>query len=329
MIESSIHAYKSRGKKRFVYFGWATVSLIYLLILAGGIVRATESGMGCPDWPKCFGQWIPPVVESELPRDYKKLYALKGYEDVEFNPLKTWIEYINRLLGVLVGLCVLLFFVYSLFMRSYSTIIPLLSGIAFILVAFQGWLGSVVVSTVLREWIITAHMVLALVIVLLVQYIVVFSKFKLRVLPFENQVRDIGLIRLSWLCVVVLLVQVVLGTQVREQIDMVAKAAVQRAQWIEQLGLIFVIHRSFSILVLAILMAWIYRLHLLNAISKLSILAVSVIVLIEVLAGMGLAYAHVPAILQPIHLVFGSLLLGVVGYLFTQYVLSVRFSSLA
>jgi hypothetical protein len=85
--------------RRLVRWNQATLVVVLLLILAGGIVRSSGSGMGCPDWPLCFGQVIPPLVESDLPANYQEIYAERGYADTRFNALKTWTEYLNRLLG--------------------------------------------------------------------------------------------------------------------------------------------------------------------------------------------------------------------------------------
>src|SRR5687768_2016972 len=109
-----------------------TLIAVYILILVGGVVRSTGSGMGCPDWPKCFGNWVPPQSVRDLPQNYKEIYAdhrdkknkkfakylqVIGLNDTankllndesvrheaDFNPVKTWIEYFNRITGVLIG----------------------------------------------------------------------------------------------------------------------------------------------------------------------------------------------------------------------------------
>src|SRR6478752_3804607 len=130
------------ARKRFQKFGFITLVAVYFLILVGGIVRSTGSGMGCPDWPKCFGSWTPPTSIEQLPPNYKENYSayrdkknqkfarylrLIGMnstadqllsnksvlEEADFNPVKTRIEYINRLVGVSIG-----FFILVLFYRS-------------------------------------------------------------------------------------------------------------------------------------------------------------------------------------------------------------------
>ena len=76
---------------------WTTATT-YLLILVGGLVRASGAGLGCPDWPRCFGGWIPPASAADLP---------PGFDPAQFNATLMWTEYLNRLLGVTVGLLVL------------------------------------------------------------------------------------------------------------------------------------------------------------------------------------------------------------------------------
>ena len=120
--------------------------LVYLVIIAGAFVRMTGSGMGCPDWPKCFGFYVPPTEVSQIlfksNNEYSKgqmiLYneeellvaksdftsddfinlnnwqVYEKHDYVIFNPVHTWIEYINRLIGAISGIPILIFTIISI-----------------------------------------------------------------------------------------------------------------------------------------------------------------------------------------------------------------------
>lgn len=326
--------------RRFRFIGILTVAAVYLLILVGGIVRSTGSGMGCPDWPKCFGTWIPPTHISQLPADYKEIYTAQriaknqrlaatlermGFEQVagdifahptqyietDFNVTKTWIEYLNRLLGALIGVFILLTVIGALpYWRRDRTVFLLSLG-SFILVGVQGWLGSLVVSTNLLPIMVTIHMGLALVIVGMLLYAVDRSQQSVEQLDNipSSPLLTIGI----WLTVLLTFSQIVLGTQVREEVDLVASTLgySDRSTWVEQLGGIFIIHRSFSIVLLLVNLFVAYRLYLLPS-KRLHLLTTSVLGFLglEILAGIILAYLALPAAVQPVHLTVATLLFG-------------------
>src|SRR5690606_33024024 len=107
---------------------------------------------------------------SELPPDYKERFKKTDYQVADFNVYHTWTEYGNRLLGVLTGFFILLTVFFALPYRKKDAVVFWLSFLAFILVGFQGWLGSVVVSENLKPVTVTIHMIVALVIVGLLIY---------------------------------------------------------------------------------------------------------------------------------------------------------------
>ncbi len=302
-----------------------TVVTVYLLVAAGGIVRSTGAGMGCPDWPKCFGSWIPPTEVSQLPLNYKEIYGAKLKGEVEFNPVKTWIEYVNRLLGAFTGILIFATLLASIkYIGSKKSRLFYASLAAFILVGFQGWLGSKVVSSELHPLMITLHMILAIVIVFVLLYVLANSYAQqLGIHPVDDSPR---IKKMILLIISLSIVQVVMGTQVRESVDVVVAQLgyTARSQWIEQLGLSFYIHRSFSILVLlanVLTFYWIKKSYsgsnILNQLAQYALILIG----LEILTGVVMAYFSVPAFAQPLHLTLAILLLGV------QYVMWLSVSS--
>jgi heme a synthase len=296
-----------------------TVIAVYFLILVGGIVRASGAGMGCPDWPTCFGQWIPPTEESQLPPDYHERYAI-GYENTQFNPVKTWTEYLNRLAGVTIGFLIFLTAWRSRIYRSDDKVIFYLSWAVFFLVGFQGWLGSTVVASNLKPVIITLHMLLALFIVALLIYILARSqKAHWGYLNTSGLPTKFNKVLVAAMAMTLL--QVVMGTQVREAVDLIANehAYIDRQYWRDDFPIIFYVHRSFSSIIL-FTNAWLFwkifqGFDRTSLVFKTGLLLIGLIVTV-ILAGISLDRLGVPPVAQPIHLLMATLIFGTQFFLY-------------
>lgn len=282
---------------------------VYMVILAGAVVRTTGSGMGCPDWPRCFGQWVPPTDVSQLPADYKERYKPVGHEIADFNAAKTWTEYVNRLVGVLAGFAVAWMTLMAFRLRKETLQPVLLSAAILVLMGFQAWLGKKVVDTNLKENMITIHMVAAIVIMFMLL-------MALRVRIAKTQVAlPSSLHRIQMVLILLGLVQLVLGSQVREQIDALAVQTGEagRTGWIERLDVLFYIHRSLSLLLLGIMLWMLFQLHKLRrvllSVYKLYLVSFGLLCLM-LASGIALAYMGMPAWAQPIHLLCSTLLLS-------------------
>lgn len=335
-----------RLQKRYRRLLKAAIFCTYLVILAGGLVRMSGSGMGCPDWPLCFGQVIPPTDISQLPEGYEQHYIgvrkAKNeklakmlvplgfdkladrisndpsiYEETEFVWQKTWTEYVNRLAGALLGLVLLATFLTSLIYGKKRIKIPLISLGIIIVTGFQGWMGSVVVSTNLLPGVLTVHMILAFVLIAGLVYLYVKTAPGIRGMISFNM--DNTMRYALGLLMILTLVQVLLGTQVRQQIDVIAKTLEDRGTWIEQVNWIFKVHRSFAWIIL-LGNGWLfyqiykYMSHYF-AVYRAGFYLIS-FVIIATVSGIVMGYFGVPRLAQPIHLLLSCLIFGAQAYLF-------------
>ncbi|MCW3105333.1 MAG: heme synthase [Bacteroidetes bacterium] len=306
--------------QRFIRLAQVTLIFVYLVIIAGSVVRATGSGMGCPDWPKCFGHWVPPTDVSQLPENYRDIYAGEHHAVAEFNALNTWVEYGNRLFGAVLGLLIFIQFILSFKFRKADKRIFTLSFIEFILIGFQGWLGAKVVSSNLAPVKITTHMVVALIILAIAISIIQRAK-KLNGELRENSV-DPLVKKLSIAVLAFTIVQIMLGTQVREEVDVLLKNfdAVFRGEVVDHLGIAFKIHRTFSLALMAVNGWLIIKILKSNATdilkNKGKLLAATLICAFA--AGVILGYFALPPAFQPIHFLLACIAFGL------QYVIILR-----
>lgn len=295
---------------------WTTF-ITYLLILVGSLVRVSGAGLGCPDWPRCFGSWIPPASAADLPPQF---------DASQFNPTLMWTEYLNRLLGVTVG--------FSIFATAISAwrhhrndrriLWPTIA--AFVLVGYEGWLGGRVVAHELAPWIVTAHLIVAIVIVQLLLY-ATFVAFRPLGTPPSGESALAGWPFIA--LIVVTLIQAGFGTQVRGTIDDALDAGVARNAALATVGRLDYLHRDLAFLVLVA--ATLLTLWLLARRSRLALApsldipqaerkwgtdslfwayVVLALAVTQVAIGALMAYGSLAPAAQVGHLTIASLLLG-------------------
>ncbi len=311
---------------RFRRLGTFTIFAVYFVILVGGIVRASGAGMGCPDWPKCFGQWVPPTSEAQLPANYQKIYSQLGYADTRFNPVKTWTEYFNRLVGVSIGFFIFLTVWHARhYLKNDKGVFYLSLGV-FLLVGFQGWLGSRVVASNLHPFMITLHMLLALLIIALLIYAIARSqKDFIGLIDTRKLTEKFKFVLIA--AMVMTLLQVAMGTQVREAVDVIANkhSYINRQYWRDSFPFIFYVHRSFSAVILFTNLWLVWQIYW--SVEKSSLLyrtAVGLLslIVIAILAGVSMDRLGMPAIAQPVHLLMANLIFGAQFFMFICFVYS-------
>ncbi|HKG05727.1 MAG TPA: COX15/CtaA family protein [Pedobacter sp.] len=337
------------SEHRFIRLNLITIVVTLLLILAGGIVRSTGSGMGCPDWPKCFDQYVPPTSLTQLPHDYKEKFVAERVAKNErfartldrigkshladsirndksislpetFNAAKTWTEYINRLMGAVTGFLLLGLSIFSFIYRKSAKRIIVLSTLNLIIVGFQAWLGSIVVSTNLVAWIVTVHMLLALVIIGILIYTYNYAQ-QMHKQPIIVMGQVFWLKILMFFAILLSIMQIVLGTEVREAIDEVSKSLMysDRGSWLARIGNVFTYHRDMAIAVLSINIV-VYKLLKDRFNGKATALmvanSIAIALIIQILTGLLLSNLALPPYAQALHILFSTLLFSLQYYLY-------------
>ena len=332
-------------KNRFPKIVQITIISVYLIFLAGSVVRMTGSGMGCPDWPKCFGYYIPPTSEEQITwkpnTSYKEGFIIikdevlfvaehdlkteanfntKNWSNYtkhdynKFNKFHTWTEYINRLVSVLAGF-VFLFLIYGAFkLRKTDKRIPILAFGAFFLMLFEAWLGKTVVDTNLTPAIITVHMVVGLVIIALLLWLKFIISDKKLIFKYNSLFNKLLIVS-----VIFSLIQIAMGTQVRQFIDEQVKlyGFENKNYSLMNPSFKFYFHRSFTIAIVLVNLGMFYMNQMKNLGYKL-VNWIVFLIFLEAITGILMYYAEIPLGTQAIHLLAGAILFGLQFYLWLQ-----------
>lgn len=174
------------------------IFLSVITIVLGAYTRLTDAGLGCPDWPGCYGSISAPNQPAQLAQAQEK------FPDVNIEPHKAHNEMLHRYIAGLLGLSIFVIF----FMSHWKRRSRLLATLLLLLVFMQAILGMWTVSLNLLPLVVLAHLLggfslLSLLVLLRIQ------NAEPMVVAAEPQLSS--LIPLAWLALIVLIAQITLG----------------------------------------------------------------------------------------------------------------------
>ena len=316
---------------RFQKLAVAALVSVLMLMFVGAIVRVTGSGMGCPDWPTCWGCLIPPTSVDQVDFDklpierFQKKAARMGRDPssitaetlrAEFNPRHVWTEFINRLFSLPVGFFSLATFIAAFWQRAKRPLVFWMAFGSLVVVLVNAWMGARVVYSGLAPGVLTTHLALAMALTGMLAYCAWRGTDE----PWRVRMAAAPMAKLR-LAVMILLVSIivegVLGSQIREMTDEMAKSHLDspRSTWIGELeaSWIYLFHRSFSWVVFgATIWAWkITTRHHAQGVGKVEWGVLS-IVAIQMLLGLVMAQVHIYSWVQVLHVGLAAVLLTLV-----------------
>ena len=298
------------SNKFFFRSALTSTILSYLLIFVGGLVRVSGSGLGCPDWPKCFGRWVPPINIEQIPAHI---------DSTAFNIVLAWIEYGNRTLGVIVGISILLMTVIALIHFRKNNKILFSSLLSLFLVISNGGLGAIVVSSILNPFIVSLHMILALFLVSVLSYTTIESYKIIDTNKFTNMYLSkkisISLI-LLWIFIVI---EILLGTGIRTNIELIAidNPLFTKGELLSSLNSYKYLHSilGFSLLFLSIYLCYLFKDDFLG-LSKQLVLFIFGMIMFQIFLGELMIFFELPQLTRLFHTWGSSWLVGIIIILY-------------
>jgi heme a synthase len=298
--------------KKQLFFKSAVVSTIlsYLLIFVGGLVRVSGSGMGCPDWPRCFGRWIPPTNVDQIP----------SYIDpTAFNIVLAWIEYGNRSLGVLVGFSIIVLNIIAIYYFRKEAKLFISAILSLILVLANGALGAIVVSSVLNPFLVSLHMILALMLVSVLSYACIESYKLIHVEKFKNLEGNKTLSNSLIIFWILIFVEILLGTGIRTNLELVSieNPLLSKGELLNALDSYKYFH-SFLGFTLLFLSIYIYVKLKNNSLYIVKFLGIFILgmIIIQIFLGEMMVFFELPQLTRLFHTWGSSWLVGVIIILY-------------
>jgi heme a synthase len=127
--------------------------LAFVVVLLGAYTRLADAGLGCPDWPGCYGQLTVPSTTQEINR------AMHAFPHAEPVSIKAWPEMIHRYVAGLLSLGLLALFSASLYWRKQKHTKVLMPTLLMVLLFFQALLGMWTVTLLLLPLVVMGHLI--------------------------------------------------------------------------------------------------------------------------------------------------------------------------
>ena len=185
------YAWVKGRNDRYRQLLWLTLFLTFDLILFGGFTRLTDSGLGCPDWPGCYGSANPFIAHDHI----RAAEALMPTGPVTW--AKAWIEMIHRYLAMTVGVLIVALTALAWFKRRELKLSPWPATALLLLVCVQGAFGAWTVTLKLQPVIVTLHLLLGLSLLAALAWLAARSQPAARTVPEFRPAIMLGLLLLT------------------------------------------------------------------------------------------------------------------------------------